>query len=206
VPESQEIRAVALVCSLKPSPSASSSQLLADQVLEVWKQQGIHGTSIRVVDHEVKPGVDIDMGGGDAWPSIRQDVLAADIVLIATPTWLGQPSSICQRVLERLDAELGEKDEKGRLLTYGKVACAAVVGNEDGAHHISSVVFQAMNDLGFTLAAGAVTYWNGEAMQRKDYKDLVGTPEAVASTTKTMALNAAHLARLLKVQHYPSPS
>lgn len=204
VPDSDDLRAVALVCSLKRSPSASSSELLADQVLNVWKQHGIHGRSIRVVDHEVQPGVDIDMGDGDAWPSIRQDILAADIVLIATPTWLGQPSSICQRVLERLDAELGEEDDEGRLLTSGKVACAAVVGNEDGAHHISSVIFQAMNDLGFTLAAGAVTYWNGEAMQRQDYNDLAETPTAVAATTKAMALNAAHLAELLKAHRYPS--
>jgi multimeric flavodoxin WrbA len=72
------------------------------------------------------------MGNGDEWPSIRQEVLASDLVLIATPTWLGQPSSICQRVFERLDAELSETDDEVRLLTYGKVACAAVVGMRTG--------------------------------------------------------------------------
>jgi multimeric flavodoxin WrbA len=88
-----------------------------------------------VVDHDVKPGVQLDMGAGDAWPGIREQIVAADIVVLATPTWMGQHSSLAQRVLERLDAELSEKDDVGRLLTYGKVAVVAVVGNEDGAHH-----------------------------------------------------------------------
>jgi hypothetical protein len=109
-------------------------------------------------------------------------------------------------MLERLDAELSEKDDEGRLRTYGKVAVAAVVGNEDGAHHISAILFQALNDVGFTIPAGAVTYWNGEAMHTTDYKDLDETPEAVASTTATLAANAVHLARLLKSAQYPPTS
>ena len=123
------------------------------------------------------------MGDGDAWPSIRAQILAADILVMATPIWMGQPSSVTKRALERLDAELSEKDDEGRLLTYGKVAAVAVVGNEDGAHQISADLFQALDDVGFTLAAGAVTYWVGRAMET-DYQDLDETPEAVASTTK----------------------
>jgi multimeric flavodoxin WrbA len=143
------------------------------------------------------------MGGGDAWPAIRQQMIDADILLIATPTWMGQHSSVCMRVLERLDAELSEKDDQGRLMTYGKVAIAAVVGNEDGAHAISAGLFQALNDVGFSLPAGAVTYWNGEAMHKVDYKDLDEVPEEVASTTTTLARNAVHLANLLKQTPYP---
>jgi multimeric flavodoxin WrbA len=129
----------------------------------------------------------------------------SDILVLATPTWMGQHSSIAQRVLERLDAELSEKDDEGRLQTFGKVAIAAIVGNEDGAHHISAILFQGLNDVGFSLAANAVTYWNDEVQGAgRDYKDLPETPEGVEETTRKVAANAAHLARLLKADQYPS--
>jgi multimeric flavodoxin WrbA len=198
------LRALALVCTLSPSPAESSSELLAQQVLDQLKQHGVEGSLIRVVDHDVKPGVQLDMGPGDAWPAIREQLMAADILLISTPTWMGQHSSVCMRVLERLDAELSEKDDEGRLQTYGKIGVAAIVGNEDGAHAISAALFQTLDDVGFTIPAGGVTYWNGEAMHKTDYKDLDATPEAVASTTATLAANAAHLARLLKASQYPA--
>ena len=178
---------------------------MAEQVLAALALHGVTTSLVRVVDHDVHPGVALDMGAGDDWPAIRARVIAADIVVLATPTWMGQHSSVAQRVLERLDAELSESDDEGRLLTYGKVAVAAVVGNEDGAHHISGVLFQCLNDVGFTLAAGAVTYWNDEAASDfRDYKDLPHTPPKVASTTATVARNAAHLARLLKTEKYPA--
>ncbi|UQX86893.1 NAD(P)H-dependent oxidoreductase [Jatrophihabitans telluris] len=198
------LRAVALVCTLNPSPARSSSDLLARQVLDALADQGVAGSTVRVVDHDVKPGVTLDQGDGDEWPAIRQQIIDADILLVSTPTWMGQHSSVCQRVLERLDAELSEKDDQGRLLTYGKVAIAAVVGNEDGAHHVSAVLYQCLNDVGFTIPAGGVSYWNGEAMHGVDYQDLPETPEEVASTTKTLAVNAAHLAGLLRGANYPA--
>lgn len=197
------LRALALVCSLKPSPAESSSDLIARQVLEALAGHDVSGEVLRVVDHDVKPGVEKDMGEGDAWPAIREQVLGADILLIATPTWMGQASSVCMRVLERLDAELSEKDDRGRPSVFGKVAVVAVVGNEDGAHHITSQVFQALNDVGFSIPAQGATYWNGEAMHGTDYKDLEQTPEATAGTNATVAANAAHLARLLKGANYP---
>ena len=161
------------------------------------------GTTVRVVDHDVKPGVKLDMGDGDAWPQIRAQMADADILIISTPTWMGQQSSICQRVLERLDAELSETGDNGQPAVSGKVAIAAVVGNEDGAHHISAVLFQGLNDVGFTIPAQGVTYWNGEAMQGTDFKDLDETPEGTAAPTATAAANAAHLARLLRGNDYP---
>src|SRR3954466_13220554 len=129
------------------------------------------------------------MGKGDQWPQLREKVMQADILLSATPIWLGHASSVCQRVLERLDAELSESDDEGRLLTYNKVAAVAVVGNEDGAHKVSADLFQALNDVGFSLAPGAVTYWVGEAMGSTDYQDLGETPEEVTTTTATLAAN-----------------
>ena len=122
---------------------------------------------------------------------------------MATPTWVGHMSSVAQRIVERLDAELSETDEKGRLLTFGKVAVVVAVGNEDGAHKIIADLFQSLNDVGFTIPAGGGTYWNGEAMHHIDYKDLKETPEKVAETNKTLAANAVHLAHMLKGSPYP---
>ena len=200
------LKALVLNCTLSPSPAESSTDLLSSQVLEALREYDVEGSTIRVVDHDVRPGVELDMGDGDEWPSIRQRVIDSDILILATPTWMGQHSSVCQRVLERLDAELSEKDDQGRLQTYGRVALAVVVGNEDGAHHITSVIFQALNDVGFTIPAGGGVYWNGEAMHTTDYKDLDETPEEVASTTASLAANAAHLATLLKDHGYPPAS
>ncbi|MGW6568625.1 flavodoxin family protein [Streptomyces sp. NPDC054975] len=197
------LRAVALVCTLSPSPAPSSSQLLAEHVMDALGEHGVTGKVIRIVDHDVRAGVEADMGEGDAWPEIRDTILGADILVLSTPIWLGHPSSVAQRVLERLDAELGESDDEGRMLTYGKVAAVCVVGNEDGAHKVSADLFQGLNDVGFTLAPNAVTYWVGEAMQGTDFKDLEKTPEKTAATTKTLAANTSHLARRLKGAQYP---
>lgn len=201
--EPAPLTALALVCTLRPSPAESSSELIARQLLGELAKHDVTGTAVRVVDHDVKPGIELDMGNGDAWPQIRAQMVNADILIISTPTWMGQPSSICQRVLERLDAELSETGDDGQLVVTSKVALAAVVGNEDGAHHISGILFQGLNDVGFTVPAQGVTYWNGEAMHGTDFKDLDETPEATASTTATAAANAAHLARLLRGQNYP---
>ena len=197
------MRALSLVCSLNASPKPSSSQLLAEQVMAECSKLGVEGEVVRVADFDVRPGVDLDMGDGDQWPGLREKVLQADILLIATPIWLGHPSSICQRGLEHLDAELSETDDEGCLLTYNKVATVAVVGNEDGAHHVSAEVFQALNDIGFSLAPGAVTYWVGEAQHGTDYQDLDESPDAVRKTTHTLAVNAVHLAHQLAGQPYP---
>ena len=145
------------------------------------------------------------MGDGDEWPIIRERVLAADILVFATPTWMGHMSSVAQRVLERLDAEISETDDEGRPLLSGKVAVVAVVGNEDGAHAIIADAFQGLNDVGFNVPSQGGVYWNGEAMQSTDYKDLDETPEKVATTTETVARHAAHLATLLKERPFPAP-
>jgi multimeric flavodoxin WrbA len=202
--ESTPLRALALVCSLKPSPAPSSSDLMARQVLEQLGKHGVTGSVVRVVDHDVKPGVEVDMGEGDEWPAIREEMMAADILVVSTPTWVGHMSSVAQRVLERLDGELSETDDSGRPLITGKVAVTAVVGNEDGAHKITADLMQGLNDMGFTIPAQGGTYWNDEAMGSRDYQDLDETPEAVASTTSTLAENAVALARALKAGPYPS--
>lgn len=177
---------------------------MARQVLDALERDhGIEGDLIRAVDHEIKPGVLADMGEGDAWPEIRRRMLDARILVLATPTWLGHASSVAHRVLERLDAELSETDAEGRKLTSGKLAIVAVVGNEDGAHKIIADTFQALNDVGFTIAANGSVYWNANIERPSDYQDLDKIPDAVASMMRLAVGNTAHLAHALAADTYP---
>ncbi|GAA0203735.1 NAD(P)H-dependent oxidoreductase [Cytobacillus oceanisediminis] len=198
------LTALALNCTLKPGDAPSSSALMAQQFLDALAEHDVTGSMVRVVDHDVRPGVETDMGDGDQWPTIRRQVLDADILVVVTPTWVGQMSSVANRVLERLDAELSETREDGNPILYGTVALVGVVGNEDGAHKITADLYQALDDVGCTIPAQGGTYWNGEAMHTVDYNDLDEVPEAPLQTLRTAAANGAHLARLLADDPYPS--
>lgn len=200
---SNSLKALILVCTLSPSPKKSSSDLLAQQVGQKFSEHGVQSEILRVVDYNVMPGVLKDMGEGDEWPGIREKILAADILVLATPIWVGHPSSVSQRVLERLDAELSETDSQGRPILFDKVAMVAVVGNEDGAHHVIADLSQGLSDVGFSIAAQGSTYWVGEAMHTTDFQDLEQTPEVTANATDISTRNSAHLAALLKSQPFP---
>lgn len=196
------LSAFGLNCTLSASPKPSSTQKMLDLLLKALGRHGVDTSCERVVDHDVKPGVKTDEGKGDAWPALRKQVLDADILVFATPIWMGQPSSVAKRVTERMDAFLGEIDKQGRYPTFGRVAIVGVVGNEDGAHHVTAEIFQALNDVGFTLAAAAGTYWVGEAMNKTDYLDVGPRPDTTGAATRSAAANAAHLARLLRSAPY----
>ena len=197
------LKALALNCTLKASPDESSTARLLSQLCAQLEEHGVSTTTVRVVDHDVKAGVTSDEGDGDEWPAIRRQILDAQILVLGTPIWLGHPSSVCQRVLERMDALLGEEDDQGRMITFDRVAVVAAVGNEDGAHHVGAELFQGLVDLGFTVPPSAQVYWVGEAMGSVDYKDLDEPPEKVVQTTKDVARHAAHLAGLLAGAPYP---
>jgi multimeric flavodoxin WrbA len=197
------VKAFALTCSLKSSPEESSTDLITRQLLDALGEHGVETEMVRAVDHDIKPGVSSDEGEGDEWPPLRQKVLDADIVVIGTPIWMGQPSSVAKRVLERMDAFLSETDDEGRPVMTGKVAVVTTVGNEDGAHNVAGDVYQALVDVGFTIPPSAQAYWVGEAMGSTDYKDLDEVPEKVAQTISDVARNAAHLARVLRSDPYP---
>jgi multimeric flavodoxin WrbA len=154
------MKAVILNCTLKPSPDASNTEALARVVIDALEAEDVTTETVRVVDHDVKPGVENDMGDGDEWPAIREKVLGAEILVIATPTWLGKPSSVAQRVLERMDALLADADDDGRPVAYNRVAGVVVTGNEDGAHHVISEIAGGLIDIGFTVPGQAWTYWN----------------------------------------------
>jgi len=197
------LKFIALNCTLKRAGEKSSTDALLKQVSDAFAGHDCTGRIVRVADLNIKPGVKSNEGRGDAWPKLRARILAADILVIGTPIWLGQPSSIAKRVCERMDAFLDETDDNDRMPSYGKVAAVAVVGNEDGAHHVSAELYQALNDCGFAIPPNAVTYWVGEAMGDKDYKDLLRTPKVVSKMTAMLASNATHLARLLKRDPLP---
>jgi multimeric flavodoxin WrbA len=200
-----KLTAIALNCSLKKSDGEESStdKMIGLIASELAKHEVSLEETIRIADHDIKPGVTSDEGHGDAWPDIRRRILDADFLIFGTPVWLGQMSSLATKVLERMDAFLSETDAQGRMPSYGKVAVLAVVGNEDGAHGISAHVYQGLNDTGWTIPAGAVSYWVGEAMGKVDFKELPKVPDKVSETAAMVASNAAHLARLLKDNPYP---
>ncbi len=198
------MNALALNCSLKTEEDEPSS---TDRMIELLgkclaKNDVKLTETIRCSAFDIKPGVTSDEGEGDDWPAIREKILAADILIFGGPIWMGQVSSIGKRVLERMDAFLSETDDAGRMPSYGKVTVAAIVGNEDGAHQCSAQLFQALNDVGWTIPAVAACYWVGEAMGKVDFVDLDEIPEKVNQTAQMVADNAAHLADLLKKSPY----
>jgi multimeric flavodoxin WrbA len=199
------LTALALNCTLKTKAAeeASSTDRMLKLLAACMKPLGVETEFLQLADHDIKPGVTSDEGDGDAWPGIRRKILDANILVMGTPIWMGQPSSVCKRALERMDAFLEEKDDKGRMISYGRVAAVAVVGNEDGAHHVSAELYQALNDVGFTIPANAVTYWVGEAMGSDNFVDLDEIPDVVRTTLDLVARNTVHVAHLLKAQPYP---
>lgn len=199
------LSAIAINCSLKgEGDEPSSTDTMIGLVADALKAHDVafKGT-IRIVDHDVKAGVSSDEGKGDAWPAIRKRILAADILIFGTPIWLGQMASPAKRVLERMDAFLGETDKKGRTPAASKVAIAAIVGNEDGAHAVTASLYQGLADMGWTIPASGAAYWVGEAMGKIDFKDLKKVPPKVQQTVNMLASNAAHLAALLAAKPYP---
>lgn len=193
-------------CSLKSSRNKekSSTDRILRELLDGLSGHGVETAApVRAADFDIKPGVLSDEGEGDDWPELRSQILAADIFVFGLPIWIGQPSSVAKRVMERMDAFLSETDDRGRMPAADKVALVAIVGNEDGAHHCHAKCFQALNDVGFTIPANAGVYWVGEAMGKVNYVDLAKSPDAVRETTAMAAANAVHLARLLKQQRYP---
>ena len=199
------LSAIPINCTLKRSGGEpSSTDKMIGVIAAELRKRGVDiGETIRIADHDIKPGVTSDEGEGNAWPDIRRRILAVDILIFGTPIWLGQPSSLAKRVVERMDAFFSETDDSGRMPSFNKVAVLAIVGNEDGAHHVTAELLQALNDTGWTIPAQAACYWVGEAMHKTDFKDLPQVPDNVAGLAGILAANAAHVANLLKAQPYP---
>jgi multimeric flavodoxin WrbA len=199
------MRALALNCTLKPSPQESNTEALLSVVLDALRSEDVETEAVRVVDHDVRPGVESDMGDGDAWPAIRSKILSAEILIVATPTWLGQQSSVAKRVLERMDAMLSESDDEGRPVAYNRVGGVVVTGNEDGAHHVINEVAGALNEVGFTIPAQAWTYWNKGPGPGPSYLEDSEDKEWSHSTGRAAAQNMRAVARALAAEPMPAP-
>jgi multimeric flavodoxin WrbA len=163
-----------LNCTLKASPAESNTEALARVVMAALAERGVEPELVRVADYDVRPGVTNDEGDGDEWPIILEKVLAAHILVVATPTWLGKPASVTQRVMERMDALLSETDDEERPVAYNKVAGIVVTGNEDGAHHVIAETAGSLIDIGYTVPGQAWTYWNKGPGPGPSYLDSEG--------------------------------
>jgi multimeric flavodoxin WrbA len=199
------MNALVLNCTLKRSPQPSNTERLARVLIDAFERAEVETEIVRVVDHDVLPGVSSDEGDGDAWPAIRERIVKAEILVLATPTWLGQPSSVAKRVLERMDAMLSETDDEGRPIAYNRVAGFVVTGNEDGAHHVIAELAQGVIDIGYTVPGQAWTYWNMGPGPGPDYSETEHGHDWSHSTGEAAAANLLAVARALQERPIPTP-
>jgi multimeric flavodoxin WrbA len=199
------VRAVVLNCSLKSGNTTSNTQLLTDSVIDALAGHEVTTQVFRLADLQIPPGVETDLGDGDQWPRIHQVLVEAEILIVATPTWVGRPSSIAQRALERMDAMISETDEAGRPVAYNKVAGVVVTGNEDGAHHVISEVTGGLGDIGYTIPGQAWTYWNIGPGPGPDYGDTDQGHEYSEKTGRAMAANLVGVAQALAARPLGPP-
>jgi multimeric flavodoxin WrbA len=200
------MRATVLNCSLKPSDETSNTQLLADIVIDAMRSQhDVESRVFRLADMDIRPGVESDMGNGDEWPVIRAELASSEILIVATPTWVGHPSSLAQRAIERMDAMISETDDEGRPIAYNRVAGVVVTGNEDGAHHVISEVLGALGDIGYASPPQAWTYWNRGPGPGPNYSETEEGHDWSASTGQAMAANLVGVARALEANPLGKP-
>jgi multimeric flavodoxin WrbA len=190
------VNVLALVCTLKPSPEPSSADRFSDVLLAAFP--GATTGKVRLADVGVARGLQHDMGGGDGWPGVKAQVAAADVLVVVTPIWNGQPSSYFLQVGERLNAMLADSDEQHRTPLYGKVALLGVVGNEDGAHHAGGIGMAMLADLGLSFGPACIAYYLGEDLVEQDE-----VPQQQREMAALSCSNAAHLAAVLAQQAYP---
>ena len=199
------MRAIVLNCTLKPSPEMSNTEALAREVMAALEAQDVETEIVRLVDLDVKPGVESDMGEGDDWPLVREKLLGAEILVMAVPTWVGKPSSVAQRAVERMDAMLSETDDEGRPVAYNRVAGFVVTGNEDGAHHVITELAGALIDVGYTIPGAAWTYWNKGPGPGPSYLDTDEGHAWSITTGKAAAANLVTVARALAAHPLSAP-
>ncbi|MET9089272.1 flavodoxin family protein [Streptomyces sp. NPDC004237] len=191
------MKALVINCTLKKSPEPSNTEELASQVAARLTKLGVRTEFVRAVDLDIAPGVVTDAGDDDEWPRVHEQLLDAEILIVASPTWLGRPSSVAQRVLERMDAMMSETDDEDRPVAYDRVAGVVVTGNEDGAHHVISEISGALADIGYTIPGQAWTYWHLGPGPGPDYLDDERGRDWAHSTGRTMADNLCRVARAL---------
>ena len=204
VTDYSDLTALYLNCTLKRSPEPSHTQTLVDRSTAVMTKQGVTVSSIRPVDVNAAFGVYADMTEhgwpADEWPSIQEQVMGADILVVATPIWLGDKSSVCTRTIERLYGSSGILNAAGQYAYYGRVGGCLVTGNEDGIKHVAMNVLYSLQHLGYAIPPQADAGWIGEAGPGDSYGDdgLGFDNDFTNRNTTFMTWNLMHLARMLK--------
>jgi multimeric flavodoxin WrbA len=200
-----DLRALYLNCTLKRSPEPSHTQGLIDISRAILEKNGVACEVLRPVDHVLAHGVWPDMTehgwAKDEWPPIQEKVLAADILVLTSPIWLGEKSSVCTQVIERLYASSGILNDAGQYAYYGRVGGCLITGNEDGAKHCAMNILYSLQHLGYVIPPQADAAWLGEAGPGPSYLDPgSGGPENDFTNRNTTFLtwNLLHLARMLK--------
>ena len=200
-----DLRAVFVSCTLKRSPEVSNTEGLMANSVAIMAAHGVRTEMVRAVDHDIASGVQPDMAehgaARDDWPALAEKVLAADILVLGTPIWLGEKSSVCTRVIERLYALSGRTNDAGQYLYYGRVGGVVVTGNEDGIKHVAMNVLYSLQHLGYTIPPQADAGWIGEAGPGPSYLDEGSggrENEFTQRNTTFMTWNLMHLAAMLK--------
>jgi multimeric flavodoxin WrbA len=198
------LRALYVNCTLKRSPEVSNTQGLIDLSVAIMERNGVTVDQIRAVDHELAPGVYPDMrehgADRDDWPELYETVQTANILVLCSPIWLGEKSSVCTRVIERLYGNSSQLNEQGQYAYYGKAGGCLITGNEDGIKHCSMNILYSLQHLGYTIPPQADAGWIGEAGPGPSYLDPgSGGPENDFTNRNTtfMTWNLMHVARLL---------
>ncbi|MEJ2370154.1 MAG: NAD(P)H-dependent oxidoreductase [Gemmatimonadales bacterium] len=200
-----DLRALFLNCTLKKTPELSHTQGLIDISTAIMERNGVAVEVLRPVDFDIAVGVYPDMTEhgweSDDWPHLYEKVKAADILVITSPIWLGEKSSVCTQVIERLYATSSVLNEYGQYAYYGGVAGTLITGNEDGAKHCSMNILYSLQHLGYLIPPQADAAWLGEAGPGPSYLDPgSGGPENDFTNRNTtfMTWNLLHVARMLK--------
>jgi multimeric flavodoxin WrbA len=200
-----DLRALYLNCTLKRSPEVSHTQGLADRSMAILAANGVAVETIRIIDQNVATGVYPDMTehgwAADDWPAISEKVMASDILVVCTPIWLGEKSSVCTQVIERLYGNSHILNDEGQYAYYGRVGGCLVTGNEDGVKHCAMNVLYSLQHLGYTIPPQADAGWIGEAGPGPSYLDPgSGGPDNDFTNRNTafMTWNLLHAARMLR--------
>lgn len=198
------LRALFLNTTLKYGDEKSNTEALADEVFDIYRENGVETESVRITDYNVPFGISDDLGGGDEFPQILKKVEAADIVIIGTPIWLGEKSSVAKLLIERLYGSTSLTNDKGQSIFYNKVGGVVVTGNEDGGKAAAKSILYSMAHNGFTIPPNVDTYWVGDAGPGPSYMEAGTDNEFTKSHVKMLAWNTMHLARLFKEHPIPA--
>jgi multimeric flavodoxin WrbA len=200
-----DLNALFLNCTLKRSPELSHTEGLINISREIMGKNGVSVKVLRPVDFNIAYGVYPDMTKQgwekDEWPDIYQLVKAANILVITSPIWLGEKSSVCTKTIERLYSSSGDLNEEGQYAYYGSVGGCLITGNEDGAKHCAMNILYSLQHLGYVIPPQADAAWVGEAGPGPSYLDPgSGGPENDFTNRNTtfMTWNLMHIARMIK--------